>query len=86
MGVAALEILGILVVCGAGSGVGRGGRVLRFVTCNNGRRGDSIFGIDVDAGSARAIDWWQMADGGVGEWEFLLCMSCFSGGWWEVVL
>lgn len=40
--------------------------MLRFVTCNNGRRGDSIFGIDVDAGSARAIDWWQMADGGVG--------------------
>jgi hypothetical protein len=44
-----LEIFGILVVCGAGSGAGRGGRVLRFVTCNNGRRGDSIFGIDVDA-------------------------------------
>jgi len=71
MGVAVLEILGILVVCGAGSGAGRGGRVLRFVTCNNGRRGDSIFGIDVDAGSARAIDWWQMADGRwqMVEWE-----------------
>ena len=66
-----LEIFGILVVCGAGSGAGRGGRVLRFVTCNNGRRGDSIFGIDVDAGSARAIDWWQMADGRwqMVEWE-----------------
>ena len=31
-----LEIFGILVVCGAGSGAGRGGRVLQFVTCNNG--------------------------------------------------